>query len=265
MESGIVFDLKRFATNDGPGIRTVVFLKGCPLSCQWCHNPEGIDSHITSYPKTYQVDGQSYTTTQAIGYTISTHELLAELLKDRIFMEESEGGVTFSGGEPLLQPKFLLEMLQLLSEQGVHTAVDTSGFASWSSLESILPYTKLLLFDIKCIDTEKHVRMTGVSNSIILQNLRTLADLKIPIHIRIPVIPHLNYNNEEMEQIARLCSSLPNIARVDLLPYHKIAQAKYQRLGMQSDLLNEPSLSVEEVSLLTPHFTQYQIPVSIGG
>ena len=265
MEKGVVFDIKRFAVNDGPGIRTAVFLKGCPLRCQWCHNPEGLCKDIEQSTKSVKVDGVAYAMPYNIGYEISAEDLVKEIVKDRIFMEESGGGVTFSGGEPMLQHQFLQKVLEKLHRKGIHTAVDTSGLTAWENIESIIPFTSLFLYDLKCIDEEKHRRFTGVSNGIILDNLRKLSERRIPVQIRIPVIPTFNYNDEEMNSILSFIGSLKNVERVDLLPYHTIAQSKYERLGISNPLFEEKSLKNED---LQSYFTQFQergVKVSIGG
>jgi pyruvate formate lyase activating enzyme len=265
MEKGIAFDIKRFAVNDGPGIRTVIFLKGCPLKCQWCHNPEGISRDIELCTKNVKVDGVSYSMPHRIGYETSSTELIAEVMKDQIFMEDSGGGVTFSGGEPLLQHDLLKEALQGLRQRGVHTAVDTSGLSTWNIFEKINPYTNLYLYDLKCIDNDKHIRMTGVSNAAIIENLKRLSGTGIPFHIRIPVIPTLNFDDEEMKRIYTFLTSLKGIRQVDLLPYHKVAQSKYERMGITNKLFEERSLSAEDLQSYAELFRNLNVPVTIGG
>ncbi|WP_320054365.1 glycyl-radical enzyme activating protein [uncultured Acetobacteroides sp.] len=265
MEKGVVFDIKRFAVNDGPGIRTAVFLKGCPLRCQWCHNPEGLCKEIEQSTKTVKVDGVDYAMPYSIGYEITADELTKELLKDCIFMEESGGGVTFSGGEPMLQHEFLQQVLEKLHQRGIHTAVDTSGLTPWTNIESIIPFTSLFLYDLKCIDEERHRQFTGVSNDIILDNLRKLSERGVPVQIRIPVIPTFNYNDEEMSSILSFVAQLRNVVRVDLLPYHTIAQSKYERLGISNSLFEHKSLKNEELQSYFTLFQEQGVKVSIGG
>lgn len=265
MEKGVVFDIKRFAVNDGPGIRSVVFLKGCPLRCKWCHNPEGIKKEIEISPKTIKVEGKSYIQQQNIGYEISSTELVDEIMKDRIFMEDSGGGVTFSGGEPFLQHKFLLETLQQLRCKGIHTAVDTSGFCSWEIIEKVIPFVSLFLYDLKCIDKDNHLLKTGYQNDLILDNIKKLSNSGIPFHVRIPVIPTLNYTKKDIAQIASFIAPLQNIAQVDLLPYHKVAQNKYERLGLKNELFDEPSVDPDDLLQLIPLFEHLNVRVTIGG
>lgn len=265
MKKGIAFDIKRFAVNDGPGIRTVVFLKGCPLRCRWCHNPEGIGKEIEHCTKNVKVEGTSYSMLQNIGYEVTTIGLVQEILKDRIFMEDSGGGVTFSGGEPLLQHELLAEALERLNHEGVHTAVDTSGYASWNTFEKINPYTNLYLFDLKCISADKHISMTDVPNRPILDNLRRLSEMNKQIHIRIPVIPSFNYEEEEMRLMATFIAELKGITRIDLLPYHKVAQSKYERMGIENSLFKERSLTAEDLYRYVELFKKSNVPVTIGG
>lgn len=265
MEKGVVFDIKRFAVNDGPGIRTSVFLKGCPLRCQWCHNPEGLSKEIEQSSKSVKVDGVSYSMPHSIGYEISTDDLVKEIVRDRIFMEESGGGVTFSGGEPMLQHQFLKGVLEKLHRKGIHTAVDTSGLTAWENIESIIPFTNLFLYDLKCINDAKHRQFTGISNGIIMENLRKLSERRIPVQIRIPVIPTFNYNDEEMNSILSFIGKLKNVVGVDLLPYHTIAQSKYERLGISNSLFEEKSLNKEDLNQYYTMFLNEGITVSIGG
>lgn len=265
MEKGVVFDIKRFAVNDGPGIRTAVFLKGCPLRCLWCHNPEGISRHIEPSTKTVKVDGKAYVMPYNIGYEVSADELAMEIMKDQIFMEESGGGVTFSGGEPMLQHRFLGEVLKRLHRRGIHTAVDTSGLASWDFFERTIPYTDLFLYDLKCIDDERHLRFTGVSNATILDNLARLAERRFPVHIRVPVIPTFNFDEDEMMRILSHIITLNNVMRVDLLPYHTIAQSKYERLGISCSLFEEKSLSHDDLLPYLEWLSKRGVTATIGG
>lgn len=186
---GVVFDIKRFAVHDGPGIRTTVFLKGCPLRCRWCHNPESLEASPCELPKTYHIGTSTFTEMETVGREMSVEELMRELRKEKVFMDESGGGVTFSGGEPLFQPAFLKEMLMACKAEGMHTVVDTSGYAASTVLDSILPFTDLFLFDLKIIDTEIHSHWTGVGNSIILANFDRLISAGARVRVRIPLIP----------------------------------------------------------------------------
>ncbi|HPL06444.1 MAG TPA: radical SAM protein, partial [Bacteroidales bacterium] len=165
---GLVFDIKRFAVHDGPGIRTTLFLKGCPLNCAWCHNPEGTSPEPQTVAKSISVDGQVFQEEEKVGLNMSVEQVMQELLKEKVFMDCSEGGVTFSGGEPLMQPAFLKSLLVACKKEGMHTAVDTSGYAKLSVIQDIAPYTDLFLYDLKLMDDKAHRHFTTVSNKLIL-------------------------------------------------------------------------------------------------
>jgi pyruvate formate lyase activating enzyme len=260
---GIVFDIKRYAIHDGPGIRTTVFLKGCPLNCLWCHNPEGISSEpefmwrkercidcrecqkscpreAISFSDRLLLDSQKCDLCGAcwtacpshalelIGKKMTVPHVMKEIEKDIIFYDESGGGVTFSGGEPLLQPDFLYNLLKACNKRGIHTAVDTSGYTSPDILLKISRYTDLFLYDVKVIDDEIHKKYTGVSNTLILENLKMLSNNKRVI-VRFPVIPGVNDDKRSTQEIGTFLSSLP-IEEVAILPYHKAGIEKGKRL-----------------------------------
>ncbi|MBQ8837526.1 MAG: glycyl-radical enzyme activating protein [Clostridia bacterium] len=244
--TGTIFDIQRFSTHDGPGIRTTVFMKGCPLRCKWCHNPEG----LTPSPKLqYFAEkcigckrcGEKKNLTDAekcpadalkvCGREIDVDTLIGEVLKDRIFYAE-DGGVTFSGGECLMQADFVAEALSRIKELGIHTAIDTSGYAKWSEIEKTLPFCDLYLYDIKCITPSVHKEYTGVPNMLILENAKKLSDMGKDIWIRVPVIPDFNNSESEMTAVAEFVSSLPSVKQVTLMPYHTLGASKYETLGM---------------------------------
>lgn len=267
-DKGIIFNIKKYAIHDGPGIRTTVFLKGCPLSCGWCHNPEGISSrpHLVYRRDLCIGCGEcvSACPNDAISLTpegIKTHSSLCKLCgtcaevcpaearefigqtqeatrimelieKDMPFFDESGGGVTFSGGEPLLQPAFLLQLLEACGRRGIHRTVDTSGYADTDTVMAVAEKTDLFLFDLKLMDPEKHKRFTGVSNEKILSNLTHLAKEGANISIRIPMIPGINDDERNIEQTATFAEKLPNIRNIHILPYHDAARNKYEKLGM---------------------------------
>ncbi len=276
--TGRVFDIKRFALHDGPGIRTTVFFKGCPLSCQWCHNPEGIGFDrelmlrsgrcakcydcLDACPPGALSKGSAgeivvdrskcdlcgrcaeaclSEALEIVGRDVSVPELLAEVEKDRVFYDQSGGGVTFSGGEPLLQPEFLAEALAALRARGLRTAVDTSGFAPPAVLERIASLTDLVLFDLKVLDGAKHLETTGVGNALILENLRRLAGGPTPVWIRIPFIPGVNDDEAAIGRTAEFLASLGSIRRVHVLPYHRGGVAKSGRIGREAPLPIFPS------------------------
>lgn len=264
---GIIFNIQRFSIHDGPGVRTTVFLKGCNLSCFWCHNPEAalITPEIQFFPdkciacgacveactqeaqmlsgneRIYLRDRCSQCldcvdecfsgALVAAGKESTPQEVVAEIERDRAYYRHSGGGVTFSGGEPMLQKEFLKELLVKSRALGFHCAVDTAGNVPWEWLEEILPTTDLFLYDVKAFDAEIHRRATGVSNRRILENLARLAGSGKPIWIRIPVIPGVNDTPEEMSQIAAYLAPLKGIQWVELLPFHTLGSEKYTSLG----------------------------------
>lgn len=276
--NGVIFDIKRFAIHDGPGIRTTVFLKGCPLNCGWCHNPE---SQAASLDLVYRAAacircGGCVTACAAgalrlaetgvvrdrtrctlcgkcaeacpsealrlVGRHVDAAALTADIGRDRVFFDESGGGVTFSGGEPLAQPDFLLEMLDRCGRQGLHRAVDTSGFAPRDALMKVAALTDLFLFDLKLMDGAGHLRHTGVDNAGILANLRALSDAGTAVEVRIPVIPSVT-DGANIAAIGAFLAALPRPHPVRLLPYHRAAVHKYEQFGRQAPLaaVVEPS------------------------
>jgi len=222
MRFGIVFSIEEFAINDGPGIRSMVFLKGCPLRCAWCHNPEG----WVPEPQWLEKKGRK----ELCGYRIGADELARKLLRDKDLYRDSGGGVTFSGGEPLMQAPFLCEVMDLLP--GVHKAVETSGYASAEAFREVLRKADLMLFDVKLVDPARHRRYTGVDNVRILENLETLKASGKPFVARIPLIPGVNDTVENMDATARLLLGAEGLQRVELLRYHKTAGAKYPMVGL---------------------------------
>ena len=266
---GTIFDLKRFAVHDGPGIRTTVFFKGCPLSCAWCHNPEGIqhqpelvrfetrcigceaclaacwngahekiDGEMVYHREYCELCGDCREACYAdalfmYGRKVSVAEVMAELRQDEDFYRASGGGVTLSGGEPLAQPKFAIDLLRQCKAEGFSTALDTSGYAPWSALEAALAYTDLFLYDLKPLDPEYHKQSTGVSNALILENLRRLDQCQAPLEIRIPLIPTVT-DGPNLDAACAFLKTLKHPTRVRLLPYHRLAGSKYLRLGLEN-------------------------------
>lgn len=218
--NGIVFDVKRGGVKDGPGIRTSVFLKGCPLRCIWCHNPE---SQMLQ-PET-AADGSP------CGRTMSVDEVMAEVLPDVPFYAASGGGVTLTGGEPLAQPDFALALAQAARNAGIHVALDTSGHAPWETLARFLPAVDLFLYDFKAADPARHRELTGVDNTLILANLEKLAAAGAPIFLRCPLVPGVNDDAPHLEAIAALAERLPAIGEVTLEPYHPVGLEKYRKFG----------------------------------
>jgi pyruvate formate lyase activating enzyme len=305
MERGMIFDIKKYSINDGPGIRTTVFLSGCPLKCLWCHNPEsqslqpvlmyrenhclgcgecivacpenaislGKENQYTDLPdytdehgifleKSAQIreicairvqkvftDRDKCTKCQTCvstcysgarefsGREMTVGQVMAQVEREIPFYDESGGGVTFSGGEPLMQPGFLSALLKACRRQEIHTCVDTSGFANWQVFEQIRGEVDLFLYDLKHIDSEKHREVTGVPNDVILENLRKLAEHGHRIVVRVPLIPGINDDERNLVESAKFLASLPHLESVELMGYHDIAQAKYEALGREYKLL----------------------------
>lgn len=244
---GKIVELKRLAVHDGPGIRTTVFFKGCPLKCVWCHNPEGIA--FTEQAAFYahkcigcgQCEKEDFTPADCLGEArvqygteVTVETLLPRLLEDMDFYQTSGGGVTLSGGECLCQADFCKELLQALKNKGIHTAVDTCGFVAKEAFDKVLPYTDIFLYDMKAFDEDVHIKCTGKSNRQILENLRYLDTCGKEIEIRIPYVPE--YNSDQMEKIANFLKPLKHIKAVKVLPYHNFAGSKYAALGMENTL-----------------------------
>ncbi len=217
MQSGMIFDIREFTVHDGPGIRTTVFLKGCPLRCSWCHNPEGMSAHaeIIESPSGKRVVGRQYTSGQ----------LSSILNRQASILSTNGGGVTFSGGEPLAQSIFLAEVIDNLSD--MHVLLDTSGYAKESDFRLVAPKCDLVYFDLKLVDHDAHVYHTGVDNSQILSNLDVLATMNVPFVIRVPLVPGVTDTDENLWAIARRAYQLDGLIRVDLLPYNRAAGGKY--------------------------------------
>ncbi len=230
---GVIFDIKRFAIHDGPGLRTTVFFKGCPLSCWWCHNPESISSKIEEYTVEEKLSDEIFTSTRTIGKNISIADLMIEISKERVFMEEGGGGVTISGGEPLMQPEFAVALLKECKSSGIHTTVDTSGFAAASVVDKVIQYTDLFLYDVKLGNSLKHETYTGVNNKIIFDNLKRIINADVNVVVRIPVIPGVNTEDKEIEDMIDKLKPLKtaNFQEIHLLPYHHIGSAKYSRFN----------------------------------
>ncbi len=263
--TGLVFDIKKFAINDGPGIRTAVFLKGCPLRCLWCHNPEsqGMKPELSFSPEKCihcgwcssvcrhslnrdLCDGCGKCTEQChagareiIGRPMPVGEVLAEVLKDRIFYENSGGGMTVTGGEPLFQPEFTAALLKAAKDEKLHNCLDTSGFGRWETLEAMLPFTDLWLYDLKESDPERHRQYTGVPLDGILENLRRVDGAGGKTILRCPIVPGLNDRFEHADGIAKIANEMRNLQEINLMPYHPLGESKLSRLGKSPGLSGE--------------------------
>ncbi len=312
--TGRLYDIQGFSVQDGPGIRTTAFLKGCPLRCPWCHSPEsqqfykqlswmsirclGTEACKERCLKACDKNALEYGTTRTdiktqkeiqlvhvkrdlcdncgkcadacyaealyiTGKDYSVEELIQRLLKDRSFYETSGGGVTISGGECLSQPEFTLNVLIRLKEEGIHTAVDTTGFAKWETIEAVLPYTDLFLYDLKHMDSQKHEKTVGVPNELILSNAKRIADAGGKLQIRIPVIPLFNDDEENIRKTAQFCKELGDaVTVIQLLPYHNLGTMKYLRISDEPAMEATPP-SEEYMQKLKTIMEEYDLPVTI--
>ncbi len=260
-----IFNIQHYAVNDGPGIRTTVFFKGCPLNCIWCHNPESISPGIEQYETTETLEDNTFRVMKNVGYRLPVKELLKELLKDKTFYEESGGGVTFSGGEPLLQHEALFEMCGLCKENDLHMVLDTSGMADKNVFLKSISKTDLVLFDIKIIDLHLHKKYTGIGNKQILQNLQHLDESGQPYHARIPLIPGITDTSRNLEDIFDVIKKLSNIKQVDLLPYHDISRSKYARMKYKNALCGLKKQDNKMLNNIRSYFQTTGLPVKMGG
>ncbi len=233
-KTGIIFDIKRYAIHDGPGIRTTIFFKGCSMGCQWCHNPESKNIGIENFKVKDRL--KKSTRNMTVGYEISIAEVMNIVKKDKVFYDESGGGVTFSGGEPLVQSEFLLELLKECKKAKVHTTVDTSGEANWQDFELIQKYVDLFLYDIKLIDDDLHKRYTGISNLRVHKNLIKLIDNGHKVELRIPLIPNITDTDKNLSELIQFIKSLKTRPSVTLLPYNPLNRDKLDRFGLENKL-----------------------------
>lgn len=298
MLKGNIFNIQRFSVNDGPGIRTTVFFKGCPLNCLWCHNPESQQSEkILAFYKEKCVgcgkcgeicknhilnDGHNIersnclhcgkcvsvcpqSALEIIGGEYSVDEIMDEIRKDIKYFKNSGGGVTLSGGEPLMQTEFVYEILKKSKEDGIHTCVDTSGYTDFQNLEKIAPLTDLFLYDLKETDEEKHIQFTGVSNRIIRENLQKLDETGTKIILRCPIIPSLNDTSEHYKGIANFANKLKNIEKIDVMAYHTLGKGKNLSIGGKYYLEElEPMSDTAVQQCIEAIKSQVNIPVSRG-
>ncbi|MBS3765276.1 glycyl-radical enzyme activating protein [Candidatus Bipolaricaulota bacterium] len=267
MTEGIIFDIKRYAIHDGPGIRTTVFFKGCPLNCKWCHNPESINPEpepSLDYRDPFRLDPFAEDNSNLIGEEVTVEALLEEILKDRIYYEESGGGVTFSGGEPLAQIDFLEPLLERCREEKLHTTVDTSGFGPEKLLDRIMDLVDLFLFDLKLVDNELHKQYTGSDNKTILENFQLLSERNSEIELRFPLIPGITDTKENVQGIKKLIRKGPGLNKISILPFHDV-EKKYSRLGRDFELAGLEPPDEKDIRDIAGEFEKTGIKVEVGG
>jgi len=266
VRTGLIFDIKRFSVNDGPGIRTTVFFKGCPLSCWWCHNPESRLCGIEQVDVTRMLNGKEFPHKEVIGRWITVQEIMVEIEKETVFYETSGGGATFSGGEPLLQALFLSDLATECRTKSIHTCLDTSGYCDPALFREMIPQFDLFLFDIKTLDRDQHIRYTGVPNDDILENLEWLDREQSNYIIRIPYIPGVNDDRSSIRNLLEFLQKLRNpLKEIHFLPFHPMARTKLKRLGMEDKLDGFHTVNEAELHNFAEEFKQAGFTVKIGG
>ncbi|MCF8378016.1 MAG: glycyl-radical enzyme activating protein [Bacteroidales bacterium] len=261
----LIYDIKRFAVHDGPGIRTTIFFKGCPLECWWCHNPESRRAEIEHTQKINKLDGKKFTTQIQTGKPWKVEDLMKEIRKEKPFMFESGGGVTLSGGEPLFYPEYLEQVLDALRTENIHTAIDTSGYASEEIFTRLALKADLFLYDIKHMNNDLHKKYTGVGNITILKNLEFLHKSRIPVIIRFPLIPGINDGSNVIEMRNYLLDYCPEFKEIHILPYHNIASHKYRQFGIENKMPGQTEPSQRQINDVKNTFMESGFLVKIGG
>lgn len=254
---GRIFDIQRYSIHDGPGIRTIVFLKGCALRCRWCCNPESQSSEI----ETMIVKGKE----KIIGKDVTVSEVMEVVMKDMHYYKRSDGGLTLSGGECLLQPEFAAALLEAAHYNGINTAIETTAIAGFDTIERFIPHVDLFLMDIKHLDSAKHKEFTMQPNERILENAMKIAMSGSHMIIRVPVVPTFNDKPEEIRAIAEYAKALPGVEELHLLPYHRLGQDKYEGLNRSYALINIEPPTNEHMEMLKHEAEKSGLKVQIGG
>lgn len=298
---GLIFNIERFAVHDGPGIRTLIFFKGCPLRCLWCDNPESfcMSKEVAYYQNKcahcnqclkicpqnaiLQNDTRSQTDRTAcdncmlctkicptgarkvIGEFMTIEDILRVVKRDSAFYKKSRGGVTLTGGEPLMQNVFVEQLLKRLRSDGIHSAIETTGYDKWSILKRVIDNVDLLLYDIKHMNPKKHKNYTGVSNTIILENIRKIDHTGIPLIIRVPIIPRYNDSISNIEAVTKLADTLKNCKEIHLLPYHRLGISKYTYLELKYPLKNLPIPNEKKILEIKKQFEDKGLTVRVDG
>ena len=301
-DRGVIFNIQRFSIHDGPGIRTTIFLKGCPLHCEWCSNPESmrlfpeiitrdikcircgkcivacLQKAITIVENTRIIHWEKCNycmkcaevcpsgAIEAVGRYMSVAEVLDVVGRDASYYRRTSGGMTLSGGEPLVQWQFALKLLQEAKKRGFHTTLDTSGYADWEVLDKLLNYTDLVLYDVKHLDSARHQEATAVPNERILDNLRkTVGKAATRIWVRYPVIPQFNDTDKDMEWLCRfVLAEVPSVEKISLLPYHKFAETKYSAIGRKYPYKGIPLLTEERIEDFKRIAESHGLMVDVG-
>ena len=258
-QAGRIFDIQRYSIHDGPGIRTIVFLKGCYLRCKWCCNPESQQYEIQNMTRAGK--------TEIVGRDVTVEQVMDEVSSDRVYYSRSGGGITLSGGECMAQPDFAEALLRACHDYGFNTAIETTAYASREVVDRLLPHVDHFLMDIKHMDSAKHEAFTGRPNGQILENARYIAENSNHLIIRVPVVPTFNASVEEIKDIARFADSLPNVNELHLLPYHRLGQDKYTGLGRhyQMDGITPPTDAFMQELLYAAQSVSTKLQVQIGG
>lgn len=254
---GRIFDIQRFSVHDGPGVRTIVFLKGCVLRCKWCCNPESQHYNVENL-----ISGGK---TKVVGEDVTARKVLETVERDRVYYKRSGGGLTLSGGESFCQPEFALALFKGAKEIGINTAIETTSCAPFETIEKILPYIDYYLMDIKHVNPQKHKEFTGRDNALILENAGKIAQRANDMVIRVPVIPTFNDTPEEIAEIAKFTSTLENVKKIHLLPYHRLGQDKYAGLGREYLMAHITPPTDEKMETLKKVAEQFGLICEIGG